>query len=274
MFISLSKEQEEKLKFELISKSTRKKMTRLIRGDVKSEDMNQLLYNLNKRINIARNVTNKPKYVLEVDTNGFFEPTEIMWHQSEIELMMHDCNSIQFIEIIADFLQEGLISSDKVNAILKEDGYIFYYEITNDCLSIKIDELDNIDISEAEVIPNISTLIKRMDLAFSEADYTSVLHTSATIYETLAKDVCNNPKVEKETLGSFFGCYKKNSVLPEPILDYILDVYKRRNTEPTAGHGSLESPTVTQIEASVLKNLTRAILLIEQECKVAKLYNK
>jgi hypothetical protein len=59
-----------------------------------------------------------------------------------------------------------------------------------------------------------------------------VLYTSGTIFETLAKLVFDNPRVENQTLGGLFEGYRQRSELPGPVLDYILEVYNRRNREP------------------------------------------
>lgn len=269
MFLGLSKKEREKLQFELISKSMRNKITRVLRYDCISDNsLFQLIYQ-NKRINIACSVLGEPKYVLEPDYHGSFEPVEIAWHESKIESIMFECNTIEFIEIIADYIQNYLIDLNSVNTILKEEECIFSYKFTDEEVSIDIKEIGEIDTDVAKDTPNISALVSRLDFAYSEKDYPNVLHTSASIFETIAKDVCNNPNLENKPLGSFFAAYKKKSLIPDAMLDYILNVYNKRNTEPTAGHGATTLPTITQKEASVLKNLTKAILLIEQEVKVS-----
>ena len=70
--------------------------------------------------------------------------------------------------------------------------------------------------------------------------------------------------VSEQSLGAFFAGYRKKSLLPEPVLDYMLDVYKARNAEPLAGHGSLNPPQVNAAQATVLCQLTKAILRIER----------
>jgi hypothetical protein len=71
--------------------------------------------------------------------------------------------------------------------------------------------------------------------------------------------------VDNQTLASFFEGYRKKSKLPTPVLDYILQVYKSRNTEPLAGHGSLTPPTLSEDEAITLVEMTKAIVRIERK---------
>lgn len=114
---------------------------------------------------------------------------------------------------------------------------------------------------------NIPLLIDRMDNAFLRKDYAEVLHTSASIFETMAKDVVNTPNVHNQTLGSFFSRYRQDSRLPPQILDFVLEVYKSRNTSPLAGHGSLQPPTTTREEAVSLCEMTKAAVKIEYELR-------
>jgi hypothetical protein len=124
------------------------------------------------------------------------------------------------------------------------------------------------DISEADLSgehPNIRALVSRMDQALNASDYPAVLHSSASIFETLAKDIVKNPRIQDKTLASFFGAYRNESKLPQPLLDYIEQIYKARNINPLAGHGSLKPPTITQGEAVILAEITKAIVRSERK---------
>src|SRR5688572_4519786 len=103
-----------------------------------------------------------------------------------------------------------------------------------------------------------------METAFEKLDYAGVLHASATVFETLAKIVFDDPKVETESLGGFIGGYRKRSLLPEPLLDFIQETYNRRNKEPLAGHGATRLPTITAEDAAVLIEMTRACVRLER----------
>ena len=110
-----------------------------------------------------------------------------------------------------------------------------------------------------------------MDASYAAKDFSAVLHVSACVFETLAKDVTQNPSVNNQPLGSFFDSYKKKSLLPEPILDYMLAIYKNRNTEPLAGHGSLTPPSMDAKDAVVLCEIVRMErILTEQKIELNK----
>lgn len=110
---------------------------------------------------------------------------------------------------------------------------------------------------------NIEFLVKRMNSAFQRRDYPGVLHASASIFETLAKDIVDEPSVQEKSLGSFFDLYARESALPEAILLYIRDVFRLRNKTPLAGHGNVQAPEITREAAIVLSEMTKAIVQIE-----------
>ena len=103
---------------------------------------------------------------------------------------------------------------------------------------------------------NIGVLSQRMTDCWKRNDYGGVLHASASIFETMAKDVVPNPAVENQTLAGFFEQYRKHSALPQSSLDLILDTYKRRNTTPLAGHGGTKSPQISRKQAEEIMMVT------------------
>jgi hypothetical protein len=117
--------------------------------------------------------------------------------------------------------------------------------------------------------PNITVLLERMETALGREDYAGVLHASATILETLAKDVVGTTAVQDQTLGSFFERYRRDSLLPAPILDYVKDIYDARSITPLAAHGSIASPSITKEKATSLAAITRAIVEIEYRLRTA-----
>jgi hypothetical protein len=121
------------------------------------------------------------------------------------------------------------------------------------------------------VHPNIRILIERMDDALKRDDYPGVLHAGASIFETLAKDVIGIPSVEDQTLKGFFERYRKDSILPDEILNYILDIYESRNTTPLAGHGSTKTPSISREAAISLSEMSRAFVRIEYKLRKKKL---
>jgi len=111
--------------------------------------------------------------------------------------------------------------------------------------------------------PNIAVLMGRMDDALARDDYAGVLHASASIFETMAKDVVGIPTVHNQTLKSFFDRYRKDSTLPSEILDYILAVYDARSVTPLAGHGSTQIPNLSREATVTLAEMTKAFVRIE-----------
>ena len=97
------------------------------------------------------------------------------------------------------------------------------------------------------------TLVARLDRELAAGDYSAVLHCSA-------KHVIGIPTVAGQTLGGFLDRYRAESSLPDPILDFILALYQRRNTEPLAGHGHLDEPTISKSDAELLAVLTKAFV--------------
>ena len=128
-----------------------------------------------------------------------------------------------------------------VNAILTDYNCGFrFHDISDDesvNIDIKIIAPDSIpDADLTKDHPNVRKLVLSMETALSTQDFSGVLHASASILEALAKDVMQSSTVNDQPLGAFFAGYRKKSLLPEPVLDYMLEVYKARNKEPLAEH--------------------------------------
>lgn len=115
----------------------------------------------------------------------------------------------------------------------------------------------------AGIHANIFTLEARMDSDLGRDDYAGVLHCSASIFETMAKDIVGLPTVQNQTMKRFFDRYRKDSALPQEILDHILSIYERRNVTPLAGHGSTQIPTLSKQEATTLAEIKKAFVRIE-----------
>ena len=265
--MGLKKSARKKLESEVISNDARLKLTRLIRKRCNSRDANVGLINRNHYVNIARTVQGLPIYRLEPDDMGMYMSEEFGWHMAETELAMRRPSSPELIEILGDMLQEDMLDFSAVNDILAADNVSVRFETKgfDDDISIRL--LSDTEIEEeaddAEH-PNIRLLTARMETAFVDKDYAAVLHSSASIFETLAKLVFDNPNVENETLGGMFGGYRKRSELPGPILDYILETYQRRNREPLAGHGATKPPSVSETDAAVLVEMTKLCVRLER----------
>ena len=97
-----------------------------------------------------------------------------------------------------------------------------------------------------------------MDDALKRKDYAGVLHSSASIFETLAKEVVGISSVQNQTLKSFFERYKKFG-FPDEVLNYILSVYNSRSSVPLAGHGHTATPQISSETAITLSEITNFV---------------
>jgi hypothetical protein len=268
----LSKKQRQALELDVVPSEARLELTRIIRdrclvehGD---EDGGLALLRENEFINIANQVLGEPIYTLRGGDWGEYHPAEHAWHHGQREVIMRLPSTAQLAEILADYLQHGMMGIADVNAVLEHYncGFRFKdkgYDETNITVEIvAADAIPDTDLSKDH--PNVRKLVLRMETALSAQDYSGVLHASASVFETLAKDVMNTSTVNDQPLGAFFAGYRKKSLLPEPVLDYMLEVYKARNTQPLAAHGSLNPPTVDAAQATVLCELTKSIVRIER----------
>lgn len=171
------------------------------------------------------------------------------------------------MEILGDLLQEGLLDATAVNGILADDNSSIRFETHGFEENVSLHLLSILKMEEktenAEH-PNIRLLVQRMETAYEQGDFSAVLHASASVFETLAKLVIDRPTVENQTLGGIFQCYRKQSNLPDAVLDYIKETYDRRNKEPLAGHGATTPPDVSGEEAAVLIEMTRMAVKLER----------
>jgi hypothetical protein len=272
--MGFSKAQKQKLEFEVIPHELRLDIARLFRKITRTDESNVSIIKRNRIINIARQIEGKPLYRLETDDEYYLNP-EHAWHFAEIELITKRTNTIQFIDMILDLLDEDIIALHKVNEIFNAHNMLL--EFSYDDEEEVIIEIINKDIipedNLTEEHPNIRLLVGRMELLLSNNDFSGVLHTSATIFETLAKDIIKNPNIENQPLGSFFESYRQKSKLPNEVLDLIINMYKRRNTEPLAGHGQTAIPTINREEAIILAEMTKSFIRMERKFSEERINN-
>ncbi|MBD2066254.1 hypothetical protein H6F93_01705 [Leptolyngbya sp. FACHB-671] len=160
-----------------------------------------------------------------------------------------------------------------------ESGRINYYDDSDFEIRPLSDVRKHVDISPAtlkaaqgdELIhENIKTLLNRMSAAIDNSDPAGVLHASACVFETLAKDIVGLPSVQNQTLGGFFERYRRDSKLPNELLEYINDIYQQRNRTPLAGHGSLNNPNINIAQAIVLAEITSALVRAEYKLRITQ----
>lgn len=264
----LTQRQRRQLELEVVSSNARLRLTRLLRAATRDrgEDPSIQLIRANAVINLANTVSNRPIYQLESDGWGVYEPAEYGWHQGELELIHRRPNTPQLIEILADLITEDWLDENLINEILEADRCSVRFSRKNGAVQVEVIDLPPLDENASvEQNPNIRQLFDRLDRAMEDQDWTLVLHTGASIFETLAKLVVPKPGVQDQSLGSFFAAFRKHSKLAVPLLDTIEAIYKRRNIEPLAGHGSIKDPNITREEAIQIANLTRALVRLERE---------
>jgi hypothetical protein len=204
--------------------------------------------------------------VLTADHLGEYEASEVVWHQGEFELVFRRLNAIQFIEYICELVSNDVFEKDEINDMLEKANLSFRLRYERGSLSVEVfDCIKDETISNAQ--SNIRFLVARMDLLMGNNDFPGVLHTSASIFETLAKEIVPLPSVQNQTLKSFFDRYKKDSHLPEVFKTYILEIYDKRNVAPLAGHGSLQMSVISREEATCISELTKSFVRMEYKLR-------
>lgn len=268
----LSAEQRQALEFEVISVDLRVHLTRLLRPSTENGGDPEInLIRKNQLINWARTLIGTKIYVLESDDWGHYEPAVHAWHYGEFELLFRRLDTLQFVEFLGELIERHYFDVDAINALLETEGQSFRYE-NDDEVVVKVlplKELEDITHDRPSWSQNIRLLIDRMEIAITSKDYGALLHASASVFETLAKEVVATPGVQNQTLGRIFDSYRRDSSLPSPVLDYILDLYNRRNSTPLAGHGSTSAPpTLTDQQAVTLAEMTKSFVRIEYRLKI------
>ncbi|MER2266105.1 hypothetical protein [Methylobacterium oxalidis] len=266
-FDGLKKAEKRKLEAEVVSNDARLRLTRLMRSRCAARASEIELIRRNQFVNIGRTVLGLPIHRLEPDDWGTYADEEFGWHNAELELVMRRPDTAQLVEVLGDMLQQDMLPIARVNAILADDNVSVRFETRGDEDDIGVRLLAADELGEEEPEPehpNVRLLVERMEAAFEHRDYAGVLHASATVFETLAKLVFGDPTVETQSLGGFIAGYRKRSLLPETLLDFIQDTYNRRNREPLAGHGATRPPSVKAADAAVLVEMTKTCVRLER----------
>jgi len=265
----LTKEQVKQLEFEVLSKDFLIYLTRtLLDWTEDVEYVENVIARKNRIINLSRTISGDKIYVLESDDMGAYEQAEYDWHDGNFLLVFRRLDTIEFIEFACELIRAGYIKVNLLNEALKKERASFKFHRNGERIEIEVyrlDEIDEADISGEH--PNIRLLVSRMENSLETEDYSGVLHSSASIFETMAKNVVGIPTVQDKTLKSFFERYKLDSNLPESVLDFILDTYDKRNITPLAGHGSLNEPDMNKEQAVILSEMTKTIVRIEAKLK-------
>lgn len=234
-----------------------------------SDEIHRVIF-YNSVINTANNITTRKLYVLEADGHGFYEPTEVAWHDGEIGVAIREMGAAEIAEFSAEMVAQEYLDLDSINSVF--EAYNFGARIRRQSENLRVEVLEVTDLDqriEESAHPNIRQLLERAEHCLEREDYPGVLGSTASALEALAKETVATDSVANQTLGGFFRRYKNVSNLPEPVADYILEIYNKRNTDANAGHGSLEESTVTRGEAVFLLNVTKAFVASENALRDA-----
>lgn len=261
--IYLSDDDKKQLEFEVVSQELRTHLTRLI--ELVPSFSKHGLINQNWLVNRSRTLAGQTIYVLKADDWGGYEDYEYAWHAGEFELVLRRLSTPRLIELLCDVIRRDWLKVDEVNELLEREGASFRFRNDFGELSVDVFSLEQLeeDAPLGHEHPNVRLLVKRMASSLDTKDYSAVLHASASVFETLAKDIVGTPGVQNQTLGSFFSRYQKDSQLPADLQAKVIAVYEARNKTPLAGHGSTQLPTITEQEAVTLAELTKAFVRIE-----------
>jgi hypothetical protein len=265
MTIYLSKDDAISLKYEWIPLSAKVQLTRLLdRYCPPHVNPHTRIPYLQRIVNLANNLSERKLFDLDPDQFGDYFPEDVARLESEFMICIRRLNPIQFIEFLATVVELGYIKVDDANAILKE---------ANSSVTIKLDDSGRVSTStistagqftlDNDASPNLRTLVSRMDRYLNDEDYAGVLSNSAMAIELISKEIYGSSKIYNQSFGSYFEGYKNNTTLPEPVIDWMLQIYKRRNTEPLAAHGSPLPPSITCEEASLIAEMTKAFIRYE-----------
>ena len=245
MTIYLSKDDTISLKYEWIPLSAKVQLIRLLdRHYPPRINPHTRIHYLNRIVNLANNLSERKLFVLDTDQFGDYFPEDVARQESEFMICIRRLNPIQFIEFLATVVE-------------------FEYMDTTGRPSISILPMADKSAFDNDASPNLRTLLSRMDSCLNDEDYAAVLSNSAMAIELISKEIYGSSKIYNQSFGSYFEGYKNNTTLPEPVIDWMLQIYKRRNTEPLAAHGSPSSPSITCEEASLIAEMTKAFIRYE-----------
>lgn len=268
MTIYLSKDDAISLEHEWIPLSAKVQLTRLLdRHCPPHVDPHTRIHYLYQIVNRANNLTENKLFLPDPDQLGDYFPEDIARLESEFMICIRRLNPIQFIEFLATVVEYEYIDINDANIILKEVNSSVALELdTTGRLSISILPMADKSALDNDANPNLRTLLSRMDSSLNAEDYAGVLFDSAQAIEYISKQIYGSSKIYNQPFGSYVEGYKNKTTLPEPIIDWMLQIYKRRNTEPLAAHGSPLPPSITCEEATLIAEMTKAF--IRYECRM------
>lgn len=267
--VILSPEQVESLKYELIPRSAKIKLTRMLSRVANlwpTDDPRRISY-MNRIINKANSIGEERICVLEPDVWGNYSEQEHAWHEGEFQLCIRRLDSVQFIEFLAELVESTDVTKGEANDLLSEaKSSVRFREDRGQAVVNVAPVAGDVNVDEG-ANPNLKTLVDRMDRDVDYEDYSAALSNCALAIEVISKETMASSSVDDQTFGSYFEGYKKTSGLPGVVVDWMLEIYKKRNEESLAGHGQRMLPTITGEEAVLIVEMTKAF--IRYECWAA-----
>lgn len=265
MTIYLSKDDAISLKYEWIPLSAKVQLTRLLdRYCPPHVNPHTRIPYLQRIVNLANNLSERKLFDLDPDQLGDYFTEDVARLESEFMICIRRLNPIQFIEFLASVVEYEYIDINDANIILKEVNSSVAIELdTTGRASISILPMTDKSALDNDASPNLRTILSRMDSHLNDEDYAAVLFYSAMAIEYVSKEIYGSSKIYNQSFGSYFKGYKNKTTLPEPVIDWMLEIYKRRNTEPLAAHGSPLPPSITCEEATLIAEMTKAFIRYE-----------
>lgn len=259
----LNRQQIKELEFEDIPKQARIDLIRLLRQSIEKSPNTAL-----HLVNLKQRNLQEPILRPMMDLDWELDSNYMALLYAEFETIAQKPNTVQLIEILADILDDAeVIVTTDINKIFKEYNVpVNFNRDFHNKIIIEVADLNDEDFPTTDDShPNVRQLVNRLNNALVDKDFPLVLHTCSSIFETLAKDVVQNPNMENKSLGSFFDSYRNSSLMPTQFLDWIHELYKRRNVEPSSGHGGTVEPTITETEAIILAEITQTLVKLERK---------
>ena len=265
MTIYLSKDDAISLEYEWIPLSAKAHLIRLLdRYCPPHVNPRTRIPYLQRIVNLANNLSERKFFDLDTDQFDDYFPEDVARLETEFMICIRRLNPIQFIEFLGTVVEYEYIDINDANIILKEINSSVAIELdTTGYLSISILPMADKSALDNDASPNLRTILRRMDSYLNDEDYAAVLLNSAMAIEFISKQIYGSSKIYNQSFGSYFEGYKNKTTLPEPIIDWMLQIYKRRNTEPLASHGSPLHPSITCEEASLIAEMTKAFIRYE-----------
>lgn len=275
----MSKDSERKLETEFISFEARTRFRRIISQKINNnyyDNNNFKLILLNRFINLSNAILERSIYQLDLGGEEYYLSEEYAWHEADFLKIFRISNTIDMVKILIETIEWDFLELSEVNNILKDDccGFELYKNSNNNNIEISFTEYNytpNNDLDNQYVF-NLRLSVERMKRAYDDKDWTLVLQSGAVAIEVLSKQVIKNkhthplsksPEIEACTFTQYVDSYKNHSHLAEPLISEMEKIFKKRNVEPMAGHGSTKNPTITQEDALYIKELIVALIRLE-----------